>query len=165
MKIIHGLAYSGIIVAIASLSVAFLQISQPVMMYVVLLLGSFWGLSHWRRWNWANNLAFALNVLSLGGAAWIAGVSVWLFVALAGMIVAWDLGRFIRIIESVDIILNEGNIIKQHLIRLGVVLVIGLGLSFLALNLNFKTSFDWMLILAFVMMLAISRAVGYLRAR
>jgi hypothetical protein len=163
MKIVQVLIYGCITLGALSLSLACLAIDLTILAISVLLLVFFWAVAFWRGWDWAVNSLFGLNVIILGSAAWLGANLIWIFIALAGFIAAWDLGRWIRLAGEVDHILYEGLLVKQHLFRLGGVLVIGLGLSFLALNLDFKYSFDWALILAFVMVLALSRVVGFLR--
>jgi hypothetical protein len=163
MKLIRPCVYLCLAVITLSLSLAFWQVGYSILITPLIILFGLWGLAHWRGWSWASDLAFGVSSLVVGVGAWAGASPFWLFLSLAGMIIAWDLGRFARLLDRAGSVRDEGGLWKAHFIRLGGVLVIGLGLSFLAVNLSLGVNFDLTLILVFVLIYSLSRVVGYLR--
>jgi hypothetical protein len=163
MKPVHSWIYLCLAVSALSLSMAFWQVGYIILISPSIILTGFWGLAHWRGWRWARDMAFAVSILLVGFGAWAGGSPFWLLLALAGALVAWDMGRFAWLLVRAGIVRDEAGLWKAHFIRLGGVLVIGLGLSFLALNLSLGVNFDVSLVLAFVLIFTFSRVVGYLR--
>jgi len=163
MKRISTYTYVFIMLFVLSLGLALWRIGYAGLALVAIILGALWGLAQWRGWHRFNTLAFALSIVLVGIGAWAGSPQFWLFLSLVFSIVVWDLGRFARLADSASFVRDEGRMIRAHLIRLGGVLVIGVGLSLLALNLSFRANFDVALILAFVLILSLSRVVGFLR--
>ncbi len=163
MKSIRVLTYFSTVLATAGLCLAFYFGRWPDLVYLTVLLGAFWIFTHWQRLKWGLNLALVLSALFLIVATWAESSRLWILISLVVFVMSWDLGRFTQLIENVAFIPEVNNLIKNHILRLGGVLVIGFILCLLALNINFKINFDWILILVFVMFLALSQVVGYLR--
>lgn len=163
MKVIRCLLYFGIALVGLGLSLGLYQHRFPNLAYLGWVLGLLWAIASWRRWIWVENLVFILSMLLLGVFAWIGAKTIWLLVALIGAITAWDLERFVRVMDDAPAVRNENQLIQKHILRLGGVLVIGAGLSLLTLFSDFRISFGWMLILTFVMILALSRVIGFIR--
>lgn len=128
-----------------------------------LLLGGLWTLSNWRGWPWGDPLSFGLFSLLLAFGVWQGAGIPWLLAGIMANITAWDLARLIAKSDRAERIVDADGIVRRHLQRLSGVLVIGLGLSILALNLRLAFTFDWALILALVMIVALSRAISFLR--
>lgn len=163
MKMLRALIYIGIGFTTAGMWMAFNSGKWPEISYLSIVLGGFWVIAQWRRWGGASNLIFAVNAILFGFAALSPLPLVWLSISLTGMVLAWDIGRWMQIMENAPHISNGTQLIRNHLIRLGGVLVIGLSLSLLAMNLDFSLSFEWVLILVFMMVFLLSRVVGYMR--
>lgn len=168
MKRLQGLFYVSLALGVASLTMGLLVSRKLpwVLSLVPLLLGLFWGLAHWRR-RWdirLSRLSFIIMWIFLLGAAWKGLELGWLLLGMIGLIMAWDLARMLKLASGVDRIQDEGHFLQRYFLRLGGLLFLGVGLCFLALNLQFDYSFGWGVILGLVLIAALSRVVSFLRS-
>ncbi len=163
MKLLQQVFYSSLAVAALSLGIGFGSKGLFGFVVLPLLIASFWALSHWRSWAWGNPLSFGLYCLVIAVGVWQGVSVVWLLLGIASSIVSWDLSHLIAKGKGVDKIIDQVGMMKRHFLRLGWVLVIGLGLCLLALNLHLTITFGWTLILGLLMFLALSRVIRFLR--
>ena len=96
-------------------------------------------------------------------ASWLGVSTLWLSIGILATLASWDIAHLISRGRRVEKIENEDEMVARHFRRLSGVLVIGLVFSLLALNLRLTFSFGWTLILGFLMILALSRVVSFLR--
>jgi len=124
-------------------------------------LGCLWLAGLRRSWS-------GIDSLGLVGFTGMAAVGVWLALAapilLAGQVAAlaaWDLDRFARRLRSAGRVEAESVLVRAHLQRL--LAAAGLGLVFggVALAVQVPLSFGWALLLAALVFLGLSRAIGW----
>ncbi len=163
MKLQVSLFYTSLALCTLSFGVAFLVHGSLAFAVLNFSLGAFWAISHWREWSWGGLLSFGLFCLMIAFGVWRGVGVLWLLVGIAATIVAWDMARWIAQAKRAGRIIGGDKLIRHHLLRLGGVLVIGLGLSTLALNLKLAFTFGWALILGLLMILALSRVISFLR--
>ncbi len=164
MKLLQQVFYSSLAVTALSLAIGFVTNGLTGYVVLPLLIASFWALSQWRTWAWGNPLSFGFYCLVIAVGVWQDVSVVWLLLGIASSIVSWDLSHLIARGKRVEKIIDQGEMIKRHFLRLGGVLVIGLGLCLLALNLHLTITFGWALILGLLMFLALSRVISFLRS-
>jgi hypothetical protein len=125
---------------------------------LIILFYTFWIFAFSRQWDWIHSpgllLVFALAglgfFLDLRPAVIIPGV----FLSLAG----WDLADFetrLRLAAPKD---DTSMVQKQHFLRLGLALGIGLAMVLVAINFRLNIPFGWMAILS----LLVAGGVGVL---
>lgn len=98
----------------------------------------------------------AIGVLN-GLSAW------WLLVSLCAALVIWDLARFEK---RIDVLVNRQlalQLEKDHLLKLGIVLIAGLGLALLALFIRVQLNFTLELLLVIALLLGLGQLVRSLR--
>ncbi len=163
MNLVRSILFGSVSVLSLSLAVGHFLAGHPVWVFVAIFLGIFWAFAHLRDWAWANSLSFLLFCITIVMGTFFDVAIIWLIMGVVSALVAWDISYWTTRKNRVGRIDREDIMVKQHLRRLGGVLVIGLGFSLLALNLHLTLTFGWILILGFVMILALSRVVSYLR--
>jgi len=125
-------------------------------------LGCLWLAGLRRGWN-------GIDSLGLIGFTGLAAVGVWLALAtpilLASQVAAlatWDLDRFAQRLRSAGRVEAEPDLTRAHLQRLLAATGLGLVLGGVALGVQVPLSFGWALPLAALMILGLSRAIGWL---
>jgi hypothetical protein len=164
-NVVEWLFFIGVILSSLGLGVGFWAANVLGLTIAVLVGGIFWVLSHWRRWTWGNDMSFVLFSLFLALGAWLEMNLPWMLAGITGMLAAWDMNDWIQRLKCVERIVEAQEQTRQHILRLGAVLILGLGLTVMAVTLRLTFSFGWALILGFVMMIALSRVIGYLQKR
>ena len=154
MNLVRSILFGSVSVLSLSLAVGHFLAGHPVWVFVAIFLGIFWAFAH---------LSFLLFCITIVMGTFFDVAIIWLIMGVVSALVAWDISYWTTRKNRVGRIDREDIMVKQHLRRLGGVLVIGLGFSLLALNLHLTLTFGWILILGFVMILALSRVVSYLR--
>jgi len=163
INVAERLFFIGVILSSLGLGIGFWTANALGLTIAALVAGSFWALSHWRRWTWGNDVSFLLFSLFLALGAWLEMNLPWMLAGMTGMLAAWDMSDWIQRLMRVERIAKQQEQTRQHILRLGAILVIGSGLTLLALTLRLTFSFGWALILGFVMIIALSRVIGYLQ--
>ena len=163
MNLAKPIFITSLIVLALSLTAGLFLSGSAVWAIIALLLAAFWTFAHFRDWVWANSFSFLLLFIVIVLGTYVDVENIWLIIAIFSALVAWDISYWISRRNRVQRVDHEDIMLNQHLRRLGGVLVIGLGLSLVALNLRLTLTFGWMLILGFVMILALSRVVMFLR--
>ena len=108
--------------------------------------------------------------LALALAVFLAAFGLWrelnLPLAVGGVLcvlAAWDLEHFSRQLVFANAENGQPLIERQHLLQLGVVLGLGLGISVLSQSIRIVFNFEWAVVLAVVTFAGISSLVGWLR--
>jgi len=130
---------------------------------VVLTLGLLWLLDQWRGWGWMASIALISFVGTAAVGLWLGLGSGWMLFGVAAALGAWDLDRFARRLRSVRHVAGRREVERCHLRRLLGVGGLGLGLGGLALGVKVELGFGTALLLGLLIVLGLSRAVGFLR--
>jgi hypothetical protein len=107
--------------------------------------------------------ALVLNVVLLVYAAWLGVAAGWLLLGLAAIIAAWDLDAFQQRLRRATRIVQERQLIQTHLRRLLWALALGLGLSGMALLIQYEMRFGWGLLLILLAIFGFSQIIRTLR--
>jgi hypothetical protein len=98
--------------------------------------GLLWILAETRGWRPAANLGFLLGALAAGAGEWYRLPPAPLLLALVLTLAAWDLADFSRRLASAAKEDDIPALERRHFARLGLVLALGAGLGWAALNLR-----------------------------
>ena len=165
MKLAEQFYFMSLAAVTISVGVGYIASGFSAWAIAIFLLGGFWAIAYLWKWPWGNSFSFALFCLAIVFGAWVEVNQYWLIIAIISALAAWDIANLIARTRRVARIDDEDNIVVHHLRRLGGVLVIGLVVCLLALNLRLTLTFGWILILGFMMILALSKVVSFLRQR
>jgi hypothetical protein len=129
---------------------------------VSVAVGCLWLIGLRRGWS-------GTDTLGLVGFTGLATVGVLLALAapilLAGQVAAlaaWDLDRFAERMRSAGRVEDAADLTRAHLVRLLAATGTGLVLGSVALGMQLPLSFGWALLLAALIILGLSRAIGWL---
>jgi len=93
--------------------------------------------------------------------------SIWLLTNMVILLIAWDLDRFIRVLQPFSMDQagknNVSALFRAHLIRLGIVSGLGWGLGVVALIVQISLNFTSALVLGLLALLSLLQAVRFLR--
>jgi hypothetical protein len=133
-------------------------------------LGGLWIAARRKGWGGAASpLLLGFITLAALGVT-LPGGAVWAPLCLVAALAAWDLDRFAgrlravgprpAVVESGEAAPDETHdLVRRHLLRLGVVSALGLTLSWVGQAIHFKLDLTVMLLLGFVAILGLSRVV------
>jgi hypothetical protein len=127
------------------------------------VVGALWVVGQWRRWGWVASVAL---VLLIGAAAVGLGLGVgggWMLAGVVATLAAWDLDRFAWQMRAAGRVEGADAFERRHLQRLLIVGGAGLILGAVALSLRMRLGFAVAFILALLVLLGLSRVVGFLR--
>lgn len=162
-----SLTSRGVMLMIATacfaLAAGFLLTQAPITLALITPLGLLWAYGHQQHWRWVTPLAFiALTVSAAAGTFW--GVApIWLLVAVAAALAAWDLDHFTHRLSSVEESTYTRALARQHFTRLAIAAAAGLGLGIIALNVQVELSFRWAIGLALALFIGLGQVVRRLR--
>jgi hypothetical protein len=157
------LFYISLIFCVTCFGAAFIFHDSLVPALVTILVGGFWIFSRWRKWLWGDLFGLFLFMLLLAFGAWQSVGAPYLLAGVALILSTWDLSQLSLQFERVEHIDHWEDILRIRLVRLGVVLLIGVSLSILALSLQTNFSFGWGLILGAGMIWALGKVIANLR--
>ena len=86
-----------------------------------------------------------------------------LLLSIVAAVVAWDLERYRQRLRSVERVVDEDAIVRAHLRRLGIVAAVSLVCGYIALDFEVTLAFGWVLLLALLALLGLSRAFAFVR--
>lgn len=164
MKLVRRLFYISLIAAAAVDIAAFSLYGYPALALIPLLAAALWGLSEFRQWHWAAAPAFISLIVLLLPAALLHVHGFYLLVGLLMALSAWDLSRWMALAGRAQRLEDEALFVGTHARRLGGVLLVGLLLSLLGINLQFRITFGWVFLLALSLILALGRLIRFLRS-
>ncbi|MCX6068706.1 MAG: hypothetical protein NT121_23650 [Chloroflexi bacterium] len=118
-----------------------------------------------RKFSPAAALVLSLTVFAAAIGLW-RGLS--LFLALTAVLcalAAWDFDSFSRRLSFAPAQDEPQLLERQHLLWLSLVLILSVGISWLALSIHIKFNFEWAILLVVVMFSGISALVSWLRRK
>ncbi|MBK9926571.1 MAG: hypothetical protein IPP66_14950 [Anaerolineales bacterium] len=127
-----------IIIGTASLAYGYSQADFGDPARWIALLGILWLAAHWRRVYWFSSVAFFLMIVAAAFGVWREFSTVWMFLGALGGLLGWDLSDFARRLRYAAPTDNVEDMERRHLTRVGVVAVLGFGLSYLSAVLQVK---------------------------
>lgn len=122
-------------------------------------LGGLWLAAQQRGWNGVEALGL-VGFVSLAAVGVLLGLAApMLLVGVVVALVAWDLDRFARRLRSAGHVEAERALVRAHLQRVLLAVGLGLLLSLVAGGIQIPLSFGWIVGLAVLAVLGLSRAV------
>jgi hypothetical protein len=127
-------------------------------------LGVLWILAHWRKVYWASSLAFFIIILAAGYGVWNGFPTIWMLLGALGGLLGWDLSDFARRLRYASPTDDIRGMEQRHLVRVGVVAALGLGLAGLSVVIHVKRlAFEVAVGLVLLAALGLTRLVMRLR--
>lgn len=133
-------------------------------MLLMLALGLFWCWGHYQQKQWAGALCFlGLILISIRGV--LENTQDMVFVSgMIGALAVWDLERFVLRLHAFGTIKNKRTLLRQHLLRLILVLGGSLFLFQLAFQIKLELKFWYAILLIGIILIGINRILHLLRS-
>jgi hypothetical protein len=163
VKLINWFYNGHLLGAVAALAIGYAVGGRWPVSLVYVFLGLVWYLAQ-RRWvSGLENIMLFLFIAGAAVAFW-AGAPGWML--LVGSILtlgAWDLDHFSQRLSRVDRVDFDTGLGWAHLARLGLVESIALAAGLVPLLVRFEIGFWWIMLLAFLAIIGLSRVVAFVR--
>ena len=130
---------------------------------ILLAMGVLWWFGLKRHWNLFASAALVGFVVAAALGLWEGLPAGWMLVGAVAALSAWDLDYFARRLRSVERVEMRLALERLHILRLVSADGLGLLLAGMALAVQYKFSFDAVLVLGLVAVLGLSQMVSYLR--
>lgn len=163
MKRVTGLYYSAMVVATAALALGYGVAELLWGVPAVLLITGIWFLGDRRGKSWVGSLGLSALAMLAAVGSLLNVASIWTIVALSAGLVAWDIGRFNRLLGSVKWVNEAGSLEKRYRNRLALIAVLGVVVAISATIIRVSFSFGIALLLGLISVIGFSRAISYLR--
>jgi hypothetical protein len=121
-----------IIAGIVSLAYGYSQEGYADPALWIVLLGIAWVLAHWRRLYWFSSVALLSMIFAAGFGVWQEFPLIWMFLGALGGLLGWDLSDFARRLRYAAPTDDFEGMERRHLLRVGIVAGLGLGLAYLS---------------------------------
>jgi hypothetical protein len=118
-----------ILLSAASFAWAYFQSDYENTAKIILAFGLLWLISLWRRWKWFPSLALILSIFVAIFGLWNDLPLVWMFSGSIFTLIAWDLNQFQMKLSLLPDREDKEGMTRRHLIRIGILAVIGLLIS------------------------------------
>ena len=153
-----------IILGAGSLAYAYSQAGHVDIARWFVWIGVLWILALWRRLYWASSLAFLLIILGAAYGVWNSLTTVWMLLGALGGLLGWDLSDFLRRLRFAARTDDIRGMERRHLIRIGIVAALGLGLAWLSVVIQInRLAFEVAVGLVLLAALGLTRLVVRLR--
>ena len=121
-----------IIMGVGSLVVGYSQagLANPVPWFIALGIG--WLVARWQRWHWYAPIALLVMVAAAAYGVWKEFPTIWMLLGALGGLLGWDLTDFAHRLSYAAPTDEIRGMERRHLERVGIVVVLGLGLALLS---------------------------------
>lgn len=163
MKTIARFFWAHLLLAVATLAIAYALVGGWMFSIILIVLGGVWLAAQVRG---AHGLGGFLLLLFLVAAAmnfWMGGPGWLLLFAVVTSLGAWDLNHFLQRLGEVDRVEFASGLGRSHLRRLALVEGIGLLAGLVALTVKIELQFGWVALLVLLVVFAISRVIAFVR--
>ena len=127
---------------------------------------AFWLIAVWRRWRWFSYVGVTLYFLAAALGLWFLNFPPgWMFGGAVMGLLAWDLMHFGYRLRFAADGQERRRIELRHLVRVAVLGILGLAFSSLAMILQVRLTFDWIVFTAIVVALGLSQIIRWFRTR
>jgi hypothetical protein len=145
-----------------SLTWGFYNGGYPDIGFAILGVGLLWGLSIWRRWRWFSAIGLAATTLAAAAGLWINLPFGWMLVGGVGGLLAYDLSAFINRLRFAAPGEDSKRLERTHLARLGLLILLTLIFSSIAMNWQSEFSFEWAIFLGLASVWGVSLLVRWM---
>jgi len=138
--------------------------SRGLWSWVILIIafGALWLFAQRPGWGWAASLGLIFFVVAAARGIFLDMPTGWLLLGVVATLSAWDLDHFIRRLKQARPVEKALDLERRHLKWLTIIAGVGLVLGGIAIVLEVKLKFGWMLILGMVLILSLSRLIELL---
>ena len=157
--------FASIALGSGSLALGYARDGWGVPPLLILFLGAVWLFAQWRgRWHFsAMGLALAVFAAAVG---LVLGFNTgWMFAGVLFSLAAWDLAGFRDRMQFASAGNDMPGMERRHLLRLGLLSVVGIILASLPVFVRWRFNFEWLILLALLAALGLSQLVLWFRQR
>ena len=152
-----------VVIGFGALTWGFMDAGWFFLVRWVLLLGVFWLVSIWQNWKWFAPIGLILTILIAAFGLWFNLSLGWMIVGALGALLAWDLNDFRVRLKLISAREDNQGLERRHIARLTVYLVVTLVVISLAMVIQLRFTFEWVMLLALVAVLGFMQLVAWLR--
>lgn len=152
-----------IIISIASLAWGYAGAGFEGISIWIVLFGSLWIFSQWRGWKWASSLGLFAAVLATMIGLWFDFITGWMLSGAIFALFAWDLTDFRQKLHFMTVREDLKGMERRHIARLYMLALAGLILASIMMSMRGQFSFEWGVLLGFVILLGLLQLLVWFR--
>ena len=154
---------SAILISMGSLAWGYKQEGFPSFALFLLVFGTVWLFSQWRKWDWFSSAGLFLAVLAAVIGFWFEFDLSWMTAGAVFALFAWDMTGFRRRLRYIALDDDMRGMERRHIARVSLVILAGLLLMTIALLLQLRFTFEWGVLLVVVILLGLAQLVAWFR--
>lgn len=154
---------ASIIISIGSLAMGFAVAGFVIFARWILIFGAVWLFTQWRSWSWFSSLGLFVSILLSAIGVWVGLPSGWMFSGSIFALCAWDMTDFRHRMRFIAIDDNARGMERRHIARISILSFIGLFLASFAMLIRVQFTFEWGVLLVFVILLGLGQLVVWYR--
>ncbi|NQU30776.1 MAG: hypothetical protein HQ525_08925 [Anaerolineae bacterium] len=151
-----------LLMGIGSLAWGYYDGGNPDLAFAILGLGLLWGWSIWRRRRWFSAIGLTATTLAAAAGLWINLPFGWMLVGGVGGLLAYDLSSFSNRLRYAAQGEDSKRLERTHLARLGLLIVLTLIFSSIAMSWQSAFSFEWAIFLGLASVWGMSLLVRWM---
>lgn len=154
---------SSIVICSASLAWGFAQRGLSSFSVWILIFGAGWLVAVWQEWKWYSGIALFMATVASAFGLWFGFIPGWMFAGGIFALFAWDMFDFrqrLRLMAKDD---DSRGLERRHLLRISLLALLGLFLASITMLVRVQFTFEWGVLLVFVILLGLGQLVGWLK--
>lgn len=152
-----------IFISIASLAWGYAEAGFEAISIWIVLFGLLWILSLRRGWRWVSSLGLSLSLLTAMIGLWFNFMIGWMFSGAVFALFAWGLTGFSQKLQFMTSREDIKGMERRHIARLYILASAGLILASIMLSMRGQFSFEWGVLLGFVILLGLLQLLVWFR--
>ena len=152
-----------IFISIASLAMGYAQAGFEGISIWIVLFGSLWIFSQWRGWRWVSSLGLFSVMLAAMIGLWFDFIVGWMLSGAIFALFAWDMTDFRQKLKSMTSREDIKGMERRHIAHLYMLALAGLILTSIMLSMRAQFSFEWGVLLGFVILLGLLQLLVWFR--
>ena len=152
-----------IFISIAALAMVDAQAGFEGISIWIVLFGLLWILSLWRGWRWVSSLGLFLSLLTAMIGLWFNFMIGWMFSGAVFALFAWGLTGFSQKLKFMTSREDIKGMERRHIARLYMLALAGLIITSIMLSMRAQFSFEWGVLLGFVLLLGLLQLPAWIR--
>jgi hypothetical protein len=157
------LEFISTVLAASSMALAYGLAGLWIGVGLLAALGLLCLVGQWRSWGWVLSAGLVLFVTAATLGLWLSLPTGWMLAGVVAALSAWDLNRFARRLKRAGHVESARELEQSHLWRLLAVDALGAAVAAATLGLRIELGFGAAFLLGLIAVLALSRAIGWLR--
>lgn len=152
-----------IFLSIASLAKGYAQAGFEGISIWIVLFGSLWIFSQWRGWKWATSLGLFAAVLAAMIGLWFDFIIGWMLSGAIFSLFAWGMTDFRQKLKFATSREDIKGMERRQIARLYMLSSAGLILASIMMSMRAQFSFEWGVLLGFVILLGLLQLLVWFR--